>query len=82
MLGRGVLSSGTNVDDMHYIKTISSKGQITLPQAVRERLRVKPGDFVTLSVRRELLRVEKWPKKRVHRASKALKRSTRTRPGA
>jgi AbrB family looped-hinge helix DNA binding protein len=27
--------------------TITSKGQITLPKPIRERLRVKPGDRVT-----------------------------------
>lgn len=33
---------------MHYIKTVSSKGQITLPKA-------KPGGFVALSVQGEAL---------------------------
>ncbi|HEY4217966.1 MAG TPA: AbrB/MazE/SpoVT family DNA-binding domain-containing protein [Gemmatimonadaceae bacterium] len=31
--------------------TITSKGQITIPKAVRERLQLEPGDIVTFDVR-------------------------------
>jgi AbrB family looped-hinge helix DNA binding protein len=30
--------------------TLSSKGQITLPQAIRKRLRLKPGDRIDFEV--------------------------------
>lgn len=33
--------------------TITSKGQITLPKAIRDRLRVKPGDRVTFRERED-----------------------------
>ncbi|MEO6878409.1 MAG: AbrB/MazE/SpoVT family DNA-binding domain-containing protein [Gemmatimonadaceae bacterium] len=31
--------------------TVTSKGQITIPKAVRERLQLEPGDVVTFDVR-------------------------------
>ncbi len=31
--------------------TVTSKGQITIPKAVRERLQLEPGDIVTFDVR-------------------------------
>jgi len=35
---------------MIYKSTISSKGQITVPKAVRERLRARPGDTLVYEV--------------------------------
>lgn len=30
--------------------TLTSKGQVTIPQAIREKLGLKPGDFVSFSL--------------------------------
>jgi AbrB family looped-hinge helix DNA binding protein len=38
--------------------TISSKGQVTIPKAIRDRLRLKPGDRVAFRVRGDEVVVE------------------------
>ena len=43
---------------MIWTATLSSKGQLTLPKALRERLKLKPGDKVLFIVRGERVELE------------------------
>jgi antitoxin PrlF len=44
-------------DDISY-STVSSKGQVTVPKSIRERLGVGPGDRVVFAARGDIVVVE------------------------
>lgn len=43
---------------MYHTVTLSSKGQITIPKSIRERLRLKPGDQVSFVLRGDTVSLE------------------------
>jgi AbrB family looped-hinge helix DNA binding protein len=43
---------------MYNTVTLSSKGQITIPKSIRERLRLKPGDRINFVVRGDTVSLE------------------------
>jgi AbrB family looped-hinge helix DNA binding protein len=43
-------SGGDEPVKLYYLITVTSKGQFTIPKAIRERLGVRPGDRVSIDV--------------------------------
>lgn len=46
---------------MAFTSTVSEKGQVTLPKALREALGIRPGERVEFDIDGEVIRVRKRP---------------------
>ncbi|MBV9481677.1 MAG: AbrB/MazE/SpoVT family DNA-binding domain-containing protein [Acidobacteria bacterium] len=51
---------------MMYVRTISSKGQIIIPQAIRRNLRIYPGTQLEIRVEADTFSVRKHAKAHRH----------------
>jgi AbrB family looped-hinge helix DNA binding protein len=50
-----------DVSDSRYRAKITSKGQVTIPAAVRERYGLEAGDWIVLDAQKEYVEVRKEP---------------------
>lgn len=56
------------------VKTISSKGQITIPKTLRQRLGIRPGDRVMIDVQGEWITIRPLRRTLVQQTAGSLRR--------
>ena len=62
---------------MTFKATLTSKGQLTLPKAVRDRFNIREGDHVLFDIHEDRIELRVVPQSSIDELFKALPRTTR-----